>query len=411
MAQGLLGRESRDDVVHVLGTLALSPLYVLPAVLFVSGVALTPVFLIGVPLLPVAMVLAGLVARAEQARHGLQPATSDRVPEGTAVAPGWRDRTARLFGRRSWKRLGFSAALSLWGLGAGAVVVTLLAAGALLALLPLLFPLLPAGATLLGLDATSPAVAFAACLPGLAMLSAGWRLPRHLMHAEVLLVSRLLGSGTVDHLVRRVLDLEDSRSRMVDAAEEERRRIERNLHDGAQQRLLSVAMTLGRAKSRFARDPEKALLLLTTAHEDAKAAMQELRDVTRGLHPAILQEQGLEDALLSVVARSPVPVDLRVQLTARCSPRAEAVAYYVISEALTNVAKHAAADAVTVKVLRQGDLLRIAVADDGIGGADPARGTGLRGLSDRVHAVDGHLTCTSPFGGPTVVDATIPWEA
>ncbi|EST33102.1 hypothetical protein N566_19655 [Streptomycetaceae bacterium MP113-05] len=398
-------------MVHVLGTFALSPLYVLPAVFFLTGVALTPVFLVGVPLLPVAMVLAGLVARAERARHRLLPPAPGPGTTDDAHATRWQDHMAELFGRRAWKRLGFSAAVSLWGLGAGAVVVTLLAAGALLALLPFLFPLLPAGSTLLGLDATAPLVALTACLPGVAMLAAGLRLPRHLVRAETHLAAQLLGTGTVDHLVRRVIDLEDSRLRMVDAAEQERRRIERNLHDGAQQRLLSVAMTLGRAKSRFARDPEKALLLLTTAHEDAKAAMQELRDVTRGLHPAVLEEQGLEAALLSIAARSPVPVDLRVQLRERCSPRAEAVAYYVISEALTNVAKHAAASTATVKVLRQDDQLRIAVADDGIGGAEPDRGTGLRGLRDRVHAVDGHLTCTSPFGGPTVVDVTIPWEA
>lgn len=198
---------------------------------------------------------------------------------------------------------------------------------------------------------------------------------------------------------------------MVDAAEQERRRIERNLHDGAQQRLLSVAMTLGRAKSRFAKDPGKAMLLLNTAHDDAKAAMQELRDVTRRLHPAVLEEQGLEAALVSIAARSPVPVDLQVDLRERSTARAEAIAYYVISEALTNVAKHAAASQTTVKVFRQNDQLRIAVVDDGVGGAEPARGTGLIGLRDRVHAVDGHLTFSSPLGGPTVVNAALPWEA
>jgi signal transduction histidine kinase len=398
-------------VVHVLGTLALSPLYSLPLMLFLTGAALTPVLLIGVPLVPLAMVLAAGVVRIEHGRRRLLPGESGATLEDRAPSDGGPLRLRSFFGRQAWRRLSFSAALALWGLGAGAVVAGLLATGLLLVLLPALAPLLPDGSTLLGLDVTSVGVALVLWLPGWAILGAGLSLPRPLVRAEVHLATLMLGTGEVDHLVRRVIDLEESRSRMVDAAEQERKRIERNLHDGAQQRLLSVAMTLGRAKSRFAKDPKKSLLLLKTAHDDAKAAMQELRDVTRGLHPAVLEEQGLEAALVSIAARSPVPVDLQVDLRERSTSRAEAVAYYVISEALSNVAKHAAASETTVRVFRQDDQLRVAIADDGIGGAEPARGTGLNGLRDRVHAVDGHLTFTSPFGGPTVVNVAIPWEA
>ncbi|MCC8337267.1 histidine kinase [Streptomyces sp. R1] len=410
VARGLLSRNTRDDLLQLLTTLAMSPLYVVPIVLFTLGAALTPLLLLGLPLVPLAMKLASWIARLDRERLYI---LRDFTIDTPVVTPGkgWKDRLERLFGQRAWRELGFTAVMSLWGLGAGGLVMMVLAAGLLLALLPFVGPLLPDGSSLLGLDvATLPGAAVGGVV-GLALLTAGLWLGGPLARTESALVTRMLGANRVDHLVRRMLDLEDSRSRMVDAAELERQRIERDLHDGAQQRLLSVAMSLGRAKSRFARDPEKAQALVMAAHEEAKAAMQELRDVTRGLHPAILTEQGIEPALTTIAARCPIPVDLSVRLSQRPSPRAEAVAYYVVSELLTNIAKHAAADRAAVTVLRDENLLRLTVTDDGIGGADPARGSGLSGLRDRVRAVDGHLTLSSPVGGPTVVDVTLPWRA
>ncbi|MDA4890639.1 histidine kinase [Streptomyces sp. MS2A] len=410
VARGLLSRNTRDDLLQLLTTLAMSPLYVVPIVLFTLGAALTPLLLLGLPLVPLAMKLASWIARLDRERLYI---LRDFTIDTPVVTPGksWKDRLERLFGQRAWRELGFTAVMSLWGLGAGGLVMMVLAAGLLLALLPFVGPLMPDGSSLLGLDvATLPGAAVGGVV-GLALLTAGLWLGGPLARTESALVTRMLGANRVDHLVRRMLDLEDSRSRMVDAAELERQRIERDLHDGAQQRLLSVAMSLGRAKSRFARDPEKAQALVMAAHEEAKAAMQELRDVTRGLHPAILTEQGIEPALTTIAARCPIPVDLSVQLSQRPSPRAEAVAYYVVSELLTNIAKHAAADRAAVTVLRDENLLRLTVTDDGIGGADPARGSGLSGLRDRVRAVDGHLTLSSPVGGPTVVDVTLPWRA
>ncbi|MEV7512572.1 histidine kinase [Streptomyces sp. NPDC089922] len=406
----LLDREHRGAAVHVLCTLALSPLYALPGLLLLLGAALTPVFLVGLPLLPLAMAAAAATARAERGRLHLIRRLDIEVPT-LGGGSGWRERCGRFFGRRAWRCMGFSCAMALWGLGSGVLELGLLALGLLLVLMPAIGPFLPDGATVLGLDPGSPAGLLPAFLLGVVLTGAALRLAPALARTEEALAVRLLGADQVDHLVRRVVDLEDSRSRMVDAAEQERRRIERDLHDGAQQRLLSVAMTLGRARSRFDRDPEKARLLLMTAHDEAKAAMQELRDVTRGLHPSILTEQGIAPALASVAARCPVPVDLRIELTDRPSPRAEAVAYFVVSESLTNVAKHAAATLASVRVFREDDLLRVAITDNGIGGADPARGTGLGGLHDRARAVDGHLVFSSPFGGPTTVDVTIPWRA
>ncbi|MBH5133682.1 histidine kinase [Streptomyces sp. PU10] len=410
VARGLLSRHTRDDLLQLLTTLAMSPLYVVPVVLFALGAALTPLLLLGLPLVPLAMKVASWIARIDRERlYVLRDFTIDTPV--IIAGKGWKDRLERLFGQRAWRELGFTAVMSLWGLGAGGLVMMVLAAGLVLALLPFIGPLLPDGSSLLGLDVASLPGAAAGGVVGLALLSAGLWLSGPLARTESALVARMLGANRVDHLVRRMMDLEDSRSRMVDAAELERQRIERDLHDGAQQRLLSVAMSLGRAKSRFARDPEKAHALVMAAHEEAKAAMQELRDVTRGLHPAILTEQGIEPALTTIAARCPIPVDLSVQLLQRPSPRAEAVAYYVVSELLTNIAKHAAADHAAVTVLRDENLLRINVTDDGIGGADPARGSGISGLRDRVRAVDGHLTLSSPVGGPTVVDVTLPWRA
>ncbi|WP_318211543.1 sensor histidine kinase [Streptomyces sp. SJL17-1] len=410
LARGLLSKDTRNDLLQMLTTLAMSPLYVIPIVLFTLGVGLTPLLLVGLPLVPLAMKLAAWIARLDRERLDVLRGFAIDMPVANP-GKGWKDRLERLFGRRAWRELGFTAVMTLWGLGAGGLVMMVLAAGLLLALLPFIGPFLPDGSSLLGLDVGSMPGAVAGGVVGLALLSAGLWLGGPLARTESAVVARMLGANRVDHLVRRMMDLEDSRSRMVDAAELERQRIERDLHDGAQQRLLSVAMSLGRAKSRFARDPDSAQALVIAAHEEAKAAMQELRDVTRGLHPAILTEQGIEPALITIAARCPIRVDLSVQLPQRPSPRAEAVAYYVVSELLTNIAKHAAADRAAVAVLRDENLLRLTVTDDGIGGADPARGSGISGLRDRVRAVDGHLTLSSPVGGPTVVDVTLPWRA
>jgi signal transduction histidine kinase len=202
---------------------------------------------------------------------------------------------------------------------------------------------------------------------------------------------------------------------MVDAAEAERRRIERDLHDGAQQRLLLVTMTLTRARARFDRDPALARQLLDQASAEAREVMAELREVARGLHPRVLTDHGLDAALPVAAGRCPVPVRVDTDLPDRPSPRAEGVAYYVACEALTNVAKHARAASASVRAervaARSGDLLRLTVRDDGAGGADPDSGTGLYGLWDRVAAVDGTLAVRSPVGGGTTLTADIPWRA
>jgi signal transduction histidine kinase len=205
-----------------------------------------------------------------------------------------------------------------------------------------------------------------------------------------------------------VSQLTETRSRVVDAAEAERRRIERDLHDGAQQRLVALAMDLGRAQEKFDTDPEGARALVDDAHREAKQALVELRDLARGIHPAVLTDRGLDAALSAVAGRSPVPVRLSIDVGERPDPTIEGIAYFVVCEALANVAKHAGARRASVTVARRGTQLLVEVTDDGHGGADETTGSGLVGLRDRVEGVDGWLHLSSPLGGPTTLLVELP---
>ncbi|MGW6281150.1 sensor domain-containing protein [Kribbella sp. NPDC055071] len=218
----------------------------------------------------------------------------------------------------------------------------------------------------------------------------------------------LLGRSETGALAERVSQLVTSRQQVVDSVEAERRRMERDLHDGAQQRLVSLAMTLGRAKNRLGDKEPAVRSLIEEAHSEAMQAIAEIRDLTRGLHPPVLSDRGLDAALSAVAARSPVPVRLSVDVQPRPSLTIESIAYFVVTEALANVAKHAEAAHAEVQVTRVGDVLRVVVRDDGQGGADPTGGSGLRGLTDRVAGVDGRLTVESPAGGGTTLIAEVP---
>lgn len=224
-----------------------------------------------------------------------------------------------------------------------------------------------------------------------------------------------------DDLERRIAELESDRGVVVDTAAADLRRIERDLHDGAQARLVALAMGLGLAKEKLLEDPEGAAAMVDEAHGEVKLALQELRDLARGIHPAVLTDRGLDAALSSVAARCVVPVKVAVDLPgdppgARSGTRPaeaiEGIAYFVVSELLQNVSKHAGPGArgATVEVWRAGARLMIRVSDDGRGGASPSGGSGLAGLAERLGAVDGVLVVDSPVGVGTVVTAELPWR-
>jgi signal transduction histidine kinase len=206
----------------------------------------------------------------------------------------------------------------------------------------------------------------------------------------------------------RVEDLRTARQRIIAAADAERRRIERDLHDGAQQRMVAVAVTLGLAEAQIARDPGAAARLIAQAREEAQQAVKELRELARGIHPAVLSDRGLGPALEALAARAPIPVDV-IGVPEEPLPRpVEAAVYFVTAEALTNVAKYAHADEAVVELTIEDDLVRLEIRDDGVGGADISSGTGLAGLCDRVDALDGTLEVCSPVGEGTTVKAEIP---
>jgi signal transduction histidine kinase len=199
-----------------------------------------------------------------------------------------------------------------------------------------------------------------------------------------------------------------SSARLVAAADDARRRIERDLHDGAQQRLVAAALELAMLDRRLDPDAHGARPVLARAREHLEGGLAQLRDLARGIHPAVLTDRGLEAALDALVDLSPVPVDLRIAVPDRLDAAIEATVYFLVSEALTNVAKYARAEAVSVDVAPAGADLVVTITDDGVGGADPDTGSGLRGLVDRVHAIGGRLNVTSPPGHGTRLRAHLP---
>jgi len=206
----------------------------------------------------------------------------------------------------------------------------------------------------------------------------------------------------------RVDELERSRSRVMEISLRERRRLERDLHDGAQQRLVALSLQIGMAQKMIADKPALAGRLLDSAREELRVALGELRELARGIHPAILTDRGLRPALEALAARTPIPVDLAAMPTERLPPSIEAAAYFVVAESLTNVTKYAHAERASVHIARDNGFAVVEVRDDGVGGADPQIGTGLRGLADRVAALDGRFEVLSPPGQGTIVRANIP---
>jgi signal transduction histidine kinase len=401
-------------LIHLMSgwVIGLTAFLVIVVAVPVSAVMLL-IALAGIPMFWALLLACGQFARAERGRFALLldvriPAPADG-PQAARGSGRWSRFLRRFSSAQAWKQ--FLYALLRFPLSTVEVFALVAVWGVALATfaLPGYDWLLPRDGTLFGGSTPIPGTAAglaAAAAAGLGLLLAAPQVTWALALADAAVARLLLGPGRA-RMRERIGELERSRARVVDSAEAERRRIERDLHDGAQQRLVTLAMDLGRARARFADDPEAARAIVDQAHAEAKAALLELRNLVRGVHPPVLTDRGLDAALSGLAALSPVPVAVHVAAGVRPPASVEAIAYFVVAEALTNVAKHSRATAAGVSVGRHGDALSVVISDDGIGGADP-RGQGLSGLADRVAGVDGRLTLHSPAGGGTVITAELP---
>jgi signal transduction histidine kinase len=363
------------------------------------------ILIIGLPLLMLSFALFRLMCDVERRRAALvlgEPIESSYRP----LPP-----VSKFFPRlrivatdpQTWKDTGYLLVLSIVGMTWGTIWLVLWGYALGSITLPAWWWALPDDATYLWFHVDTTAEYAAAVVIGLVLIPVSIYVQRGLAISQAQIARWMLAPS----LAERVERLKETRSGAVDVAAAELQRIERDLHDGAQARLVALAMDLGMAEERFDRDPEGARELVGEAREEAKRALAELRDLARGIRPGLLEERGLEAAIAALAARSPVPARATVDVPRRPPANVESAAWFVVSEALTNTAKHSNAQRATVWVTLRQDSLHVDVVDDGRGGADPS-GAGLRGLAQRVAALDGTLEVNSPPGGPTLVRAVLP---
>jgi signal transduction histidine kinase len=374
---------------------------------WITGVALSlslGLLIIGFPIILLTFAAFRLLADLERRRAALVfGAPLEGVykawPRGRLSA---RLRAATL-DTQTWKDFAYLALFSIVGFVWGVVWVTLWAYAIGSITLPAWWWALPDDATYLWFNLDTWKESVIAVVIGVALLPIALFSQRGLAVSQAHIARWLLAPS----LAARVERLTETRAGAVDAAAAELQRIERDLHDGAQARLVALAMDLGMAEERFDRDPESARELVVEAREEAKRALAELRDLARGIRPSLLAERGLGAAIAALAARSPIPATATVTLDGRPPPPVETAAWFVVSEALANTAKHSGARRATVWLTQRNGQLHVEVVDDGRGGANP-QGEGLKGLSQRIAALDGSLEVNSPPGGPTVVRAVIP---
>jgi signal transduction histidine kinase len=356
----------------------------------IYGPLTLPIFAVAACLYLPVIACAVLVARLERRRLRLvdgYPVDDPHEPSGRA---GWRH---RLREQATWREFGYAVV-------SGGVLCWL---DGLVVVFAIWFP---ASFLFSPMYGPSEPLHYVVALCGVVLLLAAPYPVTAWAGARAALARALLAPRETD-LGERLVEVTRSRARLVDAFEIERRRIERDLHDGAQQRLVALNMHLGLARLEA---PAGSPLSeqLTRAHELAKQALTELRELIRGVHPQVLADRGLVAAVEDVAGRSPVPVDVDIRLPGRLPRPVEVTAYFVVVEALANVAKHSGATRATVRASIVEERVRLRVEDDGTGGADPDAGTGLAGVVDRVAAVDGTVALSSPPGGPTVLQVEFP---
>jgi signal transduction histidine kinase len=320
--------------------------------------------------------------------------TIDPRPRRIAEGGWWRTIGSALTDPERWRQAGFVLAF--------VVVAPVLFALAVVPWVMILVAFVGAISDLGGVDVLAVLVA-------VLLLGVAPRLTFVLAGAAATVVAWFLGPDPAVELAGRVQELSEQRHEILEAVAVERRRIERNLHDGVQQQLVALGIDIGRARARIDDDPDGARALLDEARETLRAAIGEMRVIGRGLHPAVLEDRGLDAALSSIVAASPIPIAVDVAIDGDLREDIAATAYYVVNEAVANIHKHATARAASVRIAADGaGWLRIVVCDDGRGGADAARGTGLAGMKARVEGVDGTMRIDSPSGGPTTLEVVLP---
>ncbi len=413
-AAGLADRRTWTRFAYLLATFPLGQFWFIALVVLISVGASLVIIWVGLPILWFALVLWRRGAEIERDLVtwglGIEIETPYRTEPAGPVRRKW---AVRLGDPATWRDLVYLLLLFPLGVTWFTILAIVFALPLSLIATPIFFRWWPPfsfvgeGWQWLVIDTTGEALVAAAF--GVALLFLVPTVIKGMAAVHGAIAAALLGATESTRLSAEVQGLRVSRGRGLDAAEFERRQIERNLHDGAQQRLVALAMGLGMAKEKLATDPEAARALVEEAHEHAKLAIVELRDLARGISPAVLTDRGLDAALSALAAQSPVPVDVSCRLNERLPAPVESTAYFVAAEALANVAKHARAARAAVVVQRDTNKVLVEVRDDGVGGAD-ANGNGLAGLNSRVEAVGGRLTVESPAGGPTVIRAELPCE-
>ena len=378
--------------------------------LLAGSLSLAVVAPLAVPVAWLLFASAQLLGRVERSRLSALLDLDLATYPPPAAATWWGRFVERLKSMDRWKEIAYLLVLLPLGLFTVVVTMIVVSGGLALLALPAYVAALPESqANVGGLEVGLGAGAVALAVVGVSLLVLAPWVVRTLAGLDRWVATSLLGARpSVAELSARLTRVEASRAAAVDAGEAERKRIERDLHDGAQQRLVSLAMDLGQAREKLVTNPEEAARLVTEAHEEAKRALTDLRDLVRGIHPAILEDRGLDAALSAVVARCPVPVNLAVELPDRPPAAIESTAYFVVSEALVNVARHSRATRATVSIVGSAGRLVVEVTDNGVGGADPVRGTGLAGLTERVEGAGGWLRVISPTGGPTTILVDLP---
>jgi signal transduction histidine kinase len=404
-----------SESLHLLLDLPFGIAFFTTAVTLLSvGVGLVFVALVGLVVLAAAVFSGRLIGIVERARAKVLLGIDVVAPpqRSTASQGNWQRMRTLLHDPPGWKGLGYGMLMLPIGIVNFTATVTVWA----LALGGITYPTY--GWAVATSDWQDRAVhgwwkvgyLSASFVVGMLALVAAPHVVNALASVDRWLIRALLGGSPTAELRQRVESLTVSRDASVDVAEAERRRIERDLHDGVQPQLVNLAMDLGLARQKLAADADAdpaVIAIVERAHADSKRAVADLRNLVRGIHPAVLTDRGLDAAVSALAARSPIPVDVNISLPSRLPATIESAAYFVIAEALTNAAKYSAASLVRVDGRVVGDRLRIEITDDGRGGAVLQDGGGLAGLQSRVAAIEGRMRVASPAGGPTTVLAEL----